>query len=198
MSGVGKKSRNALRKIAMHSAATEKRSYQSKINSFELSQLHHLDWLIMKITHHLHKPLLLRKEYLYPRCSKGLVLKFVLSITIETPFMIRVCKQSIWFVIQLKALVKSNLNVIFTFVFLKINYKTIFSLLKTNYCITRTKSELLLLFQRVFILLNWLAKISYFIILPVTIGLIVRVWLKTFGLAVYSSWSLFPQTQTIE
>lgn len=34
MSGVNKRSRNALKKIAMYSAATEKRSYQNKINSF--------------------------------------------------------------------------------------------------------------------------------------------------------------------
>lgn len=127
----------------------------------------------MKITHHLHKPLLLRKDYLYPRCSKGLVLKFVLPITIETPFMICVCKQNIWFVIELKVLVKSNPNVIFTFVFLKINCKANFSLLKTNYFITWTKSGLLLLFQDIFILLNWLAKTSYYTILPVTIGCIV-------------------------
>lgn len=139
----------------------------------------------MKITRHLHKPLLFRKEYLLPSCSKRLVLKFVLSITIETPLMIHVCKQNIWFVIELKALIKLNPNVIFTFVFLKIDCKTNFSHLTTNYCIIRTKSELLLLFQHIFILLNWLAKISYYTTLPVTIGRIVvsnwklLVWLYT-------------------
>lgn len=59
--------------------------------------------------------------------------------------MICVCKQNIWFVIELKVFVKSIPNVIFTFVFLKINCKTNFNLFKTNYRITWTKSGLLLL-----------------------------------------------------
>lgn len=57
----------------------------------ELSHLRNLHWLIMKTTHHLHKPLLLRRtEYLHPSSSKELVLKFVLLVTIETLSMIHI------------------------------------------------------------------------------------------------------------
>lgn len=44
--------------------------------------------------------------------------------------MIRVCKQNFWFIIELKALVKWNPNIIFRFVFLKINFKANFSLFR--------------------------------------------------------------------